>query len=825
LSSRILRRAAVAALSFGCVLALAACSSKEGKLAEHLERAQEFEQAGQTKEALLELRSALQLDPKNADVNFRIAEQMVAAGDYANAMFFYRETVRLDPTRTDAALAEAKLVLFDDTARAEELVAQVLALEPKNALAYVRRSEAALARSDTAGALQAALTATELAPNDGLAHMQLGIVGLARIREAAHKGEAPPDSLFVDTEKAYKRAAELFPKGHHARVDLARLYAIWEGHADQAEAAYRSAIEVAQTNTARARSADAAISYARAARRIELLRFALESLVAAEPQNLKGWDELAQLEESREKGAGDAVYRRLFEARPNDIEAHIHYAEFLREHDRTDAAYAHLEEQATEGAESAVVLEEIVAMRLRDEDLERARAALDRMVKETPTSPRTDRAKARIALTEGRLDEASEILRRYLGTEDTAEGQRLLAMTELRRGQFPAAVAAVDRALQLDYDARTELLRLKASIHANAGDHPQVIQTLNRLNTESGSLRPLEKVMLAQSFYALGRRPAGRGVLEELLASEEPPIGAYLEFARYEGRREPKRAREYLAKALEMQPGNAQALRIMAQADLNSGRPQDALARIDQAAEAGPLPPALLLLRAQVLASMQDWPKAEEEARRAFAAAPNLPGALELLANIYVAQNRVNEAIASFEEAEKAGALPPSGQQLLARLYLTAGRNAEAKALYEKVIAARADLPGAKNDLAWLLALEGADVERALTLAQEAQQAEPESAEVADTLGYVYLKKGLYDPALQQFEYALELAQRDADDAAVERPEYHYHVGLALQALGRTGEAAPAFERALALDGQFAGADDARRQLEAAKAGGGSNPG
>ena len=94
---------------------------------------------------------------------------------------------------------------------------------------------------------------------------------------------------------------------------------------------------------------------------------------------------------------------------------------------------------------------------------------------------------------------------------------------------------------------------------------------------------------------------------------------------------------------------------------------------------------------------------------------------------------------------------------------------------------------------------------------------------MADTLGYVYLKKSLYDPALQQFKYAVELAQRDADDGSVERPEYHYHAGLSLQAMGRNDEAAAAFERALAL-GSFAEADDARRQLEAAKAGA-SGPG
>jgi tetratricopeptide (TPR) repeat protein len=821
----IVRRAAAAALVLVGAVSLGACTSKESKFARHLERAQEFEAQGQQKEALLELRSALQLDPKNADVNFRIAETLSKSNDFGNAVFFYRETIRLDPTRIDAALAESKLILFDDTKRAEELVEQVLSREPNNVIAYVRKSEAALARNDSAGALTAALTASELDPKNGLAQMQLGIVNLARIREAAIKGEKPPENFFTDAERAFKRAGELFPNGHHARVELGRLYTIWEGHREQAEVAYKSAMEVAANDSARARSAAAAISFARATNNQPFLSSALQTLVAAEPGNLAAWDDLARLEESKQKGGGDAIYQKLIEKHPEDIQAHLHYAEFLANTERADQAYAHLEEQAAKGVEPAVALEEIVAMRLRKHEVDPARVVVERLVKEQPTSPLTERAQARLALAEGRLDEAAEKLRHYLGGEETWEGQRLLAMTELRRSQFPAAIAAIDRALQLAAEQRDDLLRLKATIHSGAGDHAQTVQALNRLNNEVGNLRPAEKLLLAQSLYAMGRRPGAKGILEELLASEDPPVGALVEFASREGSREPQRARDYLAKALERQPGNPSALRMMAQFDLGAGKPTDALARIDKAGASGPLPPALLLLRAQVLASMREWGKAEEEARRAFAAAPTLPGALEVLANIYVAQNRLPEAIASFQEAEKAGALPTSGQQLLARLYLTAGRPAEAKPLYEKVIAARADLPGAKNDLAWILASEGTDLERALTLAQEAQQAEAESPEVADTLGYVYLKKGLHDPALQQFKYALEIAQRADDDSIVERPEYHYHMGLALQALGRGSEAATAFEKALALDGKFADAEDARRQLEAAKTAGASGPG
>jgi tetratricopeptide (TPR) repeat protein len=824
LPSRTLRLAAVAAVCLVCGPLLGGCSSKQSKLQAHLARAAEYEQNGQTKESLLELRSALQLDPKNADVNFRIAEQLSKSGDYANAVFFYREAVRLDPTRDDAALAESKLILFDDPARSAELVDSVLARDPKSIVAYVRKSEIALARNDSAGALQAALTATELDPKNGLAQMQLGIVHQARIREASVRGEQPPPEMFTSAEQAFQAAAEAFPQGHQARVELGRLYAVWSGHDDQAEAAYRSAIEVAATDALRARAAAAAVSFAEAKKRPEFLRDSLDKLVAADPADLGGWDRLAALEESKQDGGGDAVYQKLLALPSAGIDAHIRYADFLLREERGDDAFAHLEAQA-KGTDGAVALERVVTLRLREDELEPARTALARMKQEYPTHPRTERAAARVAIAEGRLDEAAETLRRYLGNEDTAEGQRLLATTELRRRQYPAAVAAVDRALQLETDSRARLLRLKASIHDAAGDHAQALQALTRLNQEAGSLRPSEQLLLARTLYAMGRRPGGKAMLEQILASDKPSEAAMVEFAAREGAREPQRTREYLTRVLETQPANAQALRLMAQIDLGDGKPAQALARIDKAGEAQPLSPQLLLLRAQVLASMQEWSKAEEEARRAFAAAPSLPGALEVLANIYVAQNRVSEAIVSFEEAEKAGALPASGQQLLARLYLTAGRPADAKPLYEKVISARGDLPGAKNDLAWILAIESADLERALTLAQDAQQAEPESPEVADTLGYVYLKKGLHDPALQQFQYAIELAQRSPSDAAQDRPDYHYHAGLALQALGRNAEAAQSYERALALDANFGDAADARRQLEAARAAGAAGPG
>jgi tetratricopeptide (TPR) repeat protein len=802
----------VAAAALGGLLA-AGCSSDEKRFAEHLRNAEEYVGAGKQKEALIELRSALQIEPQNADVNFRIAELMRDAGRYGDALFFFRETTRLDPGRTDAALEEAKLSMFDDPKHAQEIVDRVLEAEPQNPTVHIRRSEVALARVDSETALAEALTAVELAPEDGMAHMQLGIVSQARIREKRLAGEAPPEDFFVQAQRAFENADRLFGGGVQARVELGRLYGTWPGHDKEAEATLRSAVEVAPEGEPRGRAAGVALSFAQGTGNVELQRWALESMVVSVPGSLRAWADLARVEERREPGKGEAVYRRLLELRPDDAEAHVRFARFLASRDRRPDAIAHLEEQAKSGSNPAVTLEALAAMYTSGGDIQAARAVVERLVAEYPTHPRTKLAQGRLALAENRNDEAAELLRAYVGSEDAVLGHRLLAMAELRRRNFPAAAAAADAAIQRETESPASLLRLKASIHEEARDWPQVLITFRRQQRLGIAPSASDQIRYARALYETGRGQLGRAVLEQLLATESPPVGAYLEYASRESERDPAKSAEYVDRVLQSAPRNPVALTLFANRAIVAGRPDDALAALDKAAETGPLSPQLVLARARILASKKDWTRAEEDARRAFAAAPQLTGALDLLAQIYAAQGRLDEAIASFEEAEKIGALPASGQVLLARLHRSVGHLDQAQALYEKALAQRSDLPGAKNDLAWLLAERGSDLERALTLAQEAQQAEPENPEFIDTLGYVYLRKGLAEPAVQQLSYAVELAE----GARLARPQFHYHLGLALRAAGRNGDAVTAFERALAIDADFPEADRARSELDAAR--------
>jgi tetratricopeptide (TPR) repeat protein len=255
-------------------------------------------------------------------------------------------------------------------------------------------------------------------------------------------------------------------------------------------------------------------------------------------------------------------------------------------------------------------------------------------------------------------------------------------------------------------------------------------------------------------------------------------------------------------------------LRTATAFDLRTGEVDRALSRLNRGLEAKPGVPILLAMRAQALARADRLEEAERDARQAFERNPSLPGVLDLILSIYQLRGRTDVAIEQLEASESAGLLGPNHRVLLGRLHLSSGNTDRAVELYEAALAEDPDLAGAKNDLAFVLARAGRDLDRALQLAQEAQQALGTSPQVIDTLGYVMLRRGLAGPAAEQFGSALRMAEERGEASA----DLHYHMGLALRDLGQEETAAEQLAKALSIDPEFVDAEDARRQLEAARA-------
>ena len=96
----------------------------------------------------------------------------------------------------------------------------------------------------------------------------------------------------------------------------------------------------------------------------------------------------------------------------------------------------------------------------------------------------------------------------------------------------------------------------------------------------------------------------------------------------------------------------------------------------------------------------------------------------------------------------------------------------------------------ALNNVAFFLADTGGDLDEALRLAKNALAKIPGQPSFSDTIGYIYLKKGLLDSAIQSFSL---LAQRYPNSAG-----FRYHLGLALFQKGEKAVARKELETALA---------------------------
>ena len=168
------------------------------------------------------------------------------------------------------------------------------------------------------------------------------------------------------------------------------------------------------------------------------------------------------------------------------------------------------------------------------------------------------------------------------------------------------------------------------------------------------------------------------------------------------------------------------------------------------------------------------------------------PKSADLLLRLAETQRRKGDVNAAIETFRLASQAAPADTRPLLQLGLLmdgTGRRDQAKPIYEQILKIQPDHPIALNNLAFIKAEEGQDLDEALTMAQRARQGLPNSPDVMDTLGWIYLKKNLSDDAIRTFK---ELVATDPNSAS-----YHYHYGMALLQKGDKPSAKRELETAI----------------------------
>lgn len=196
---------------------------------------------------------------------------------------------------------------------------------------------------------------------------------------------------------------------------------------------------------------------------------------------------------------------------------------------------------------------------------------------------------------------------------------------------------------------------------------------------------------------------------------------------------------------------------------------------------------------------------AEKNAKASLQQAPNLFAAQILLADTSLRQGKLEQALGAYEKSLQ---LRPE-----AFVALKAGMIAErlqqqqkAEQHYRKAVALQPKNFMTHNQLAWYLGTQNKNLQEAIGFAQKALELAPGSANVMDTLGWLYYLNGSLDKAKNTLDSAINA---NADTS----PSVLYHLGVVEKSLNNNSRAAALFEQVVKLERPSKYTEDARQQL------------
>jgi tetratricopeptide (TPR) repeat protein len=267
-------------------------------------------------------------------------------------------------------------------------------------------------------------------------------------------------------------------------------------------------------------------------------------------------------------------------------------------------------------------------------------------------------------------------------------------------------------------------------------------------------------------------------------------------------------AEKFYQQALDKDPSSSEGLSGLMNTYFAQKQPDKAIAAANAQIAKSPNNSNFYdLLGTALFNGKKDLPGAEAALRKAIELNKGNVDALEKLGKVQVQLGSADQALALYQHSIKDNPREVIFYILSGELYEAKKNWEQAKSMYQQALSISPDHPLASNNLAYVILEQGGNVDVAMGMAQTARRGMPDSPNAADTLGWAYYQKGIYQSAISQFQEALRLREKGGqpDDA-----DLHYHLGLAYQKTNQPALARQQLEKAVKLSPNNA---DARKAL------------
>jgi tetratricopeptide (TPR) repeat protein len=774
-----------------CGLALGCGGDIESRMAE----VRVLQDVGQFTASIEELREILAISPELPEANYRIGVALQQTGNPSRAVWALQKASETPEYQIQATLLLASVQFnlnnFEESIRSAN---RVLEIDPKRIVAVQIRSKANLAIHALDDALADTTRLMELAPDD---YANL-VVHATVLSEMGRMEEAETAQFLVKERAAASGDPQTASRGCLSPALFAKL-----DLKDIARA------EVLYEDCASKYPDDAFViphivsfmdSIGKTARGTELIERAVEEA----PESLALRSTLAaRLAEAGETDKAEAVLLEAVDSFGSAAAWNllVGYNRHLGNPEKALEAIDKVIELTGGGSDLVQFTRADLLIDTGDLDqAEQVAADLDEPTYATML-------RGRIALVRGNAKEALAAFDEGIANWPNNAGARYLAgAASLQLGDFERAIIEFRESVRVDNTA-TDAARALAHLYFERGDYDQAVNfAAIALNGKLLSERHQDLKLAARAFAAIGDFEKARTATKTLSAMPGHAAEAAAELATVERIASGPAAAVDAIEQLDLdlsEPANEVALRALAEHLALDGRAAEAATRVGAIAAEHPESASLITLHGVVLTRTGNADGARAAFERALVIDPESAEALAGLGTLFAAQGNTEKAIELLDQASAIDRDTDSYRYSAAQLLLQGGDTAAATARLRTIVR---EFPGhaeARNDLAWALAEEGAELELALKLAEDASRLNP-GPDILDTLGFVHMKRGEFSAAVAILEKAV------ANDEV--SPSIRYRLGTALTQTGDTERAKEMLSSALEA-GPFPEADEARRQL------------
>lgn len=695
-----LRRALIISTVISLLLMLTQCSRFRGRDAAHfLTDGKRLLQNGDYYRAVLEFKNAEKLQPKSAEPQYQMALVYLKLGDLQSALFRLKNAIALDPKRSDA-----RVILIDLLARSGQ---RELTEEAKRQADYLVMSSP----EDPDALASLALTEAELG-DPGTA--------ITRLRKILEK--------FPGNMKAASTLALLRVANH----DMQGAEAILKEAVAQSPKLAEPRLALAHFYQVVGKEASAGEQFSR--------------VVKDNPNHPLALSSLAQFYASAGRnGDAELIYRRLTTL--PDKSYGLLYGQFLLVEGKYAAAadefIGRLKTQPGNwSARNGLVSAYLQSGRVAD-----AAKLVKAALKSNPKDMNALVQQAQIAVRTRDYQAAETALNNALRFDNTLpDVHYVLGLLREKEGQLHSAQAEFIATLEHEprmLGARIELCKLLIKRRqANLA-----VQYADQAPENQKTLLPLI-VIRNWALIAVGKLPEAQLAVENALKNRQNPALLLQRAVLWNSSGQYQRGIDSIEQALKLDPNSEDGIALLMRTYVAAKNPDEGIRRIRASAVANPNSPMIQFLLGQQLVALSR----REEARAALGAAwesdHRFHAAPLTLARLDLEDGNLDSArnwVASLLKQDNAN---PQALFIMGRVEEQKSNLAEATAYYRRAVELNPSFVVALNNLAYVLAEQNKELNQALAYAQKAYELDPNDIGVADTLGWCYYRKGLYDDAI-----------------------------------------------------------------------------